>query len=190
MLEHAAEDREALRVWHERSRRVVSDVAELRVAGPSPREQGLPVAAPHVDGEVVAVLGGHPEHDRHEHLVIAGSRIGALGRDDLLDRALGEGPHDVPTILGVAGEAVELPAENALGLPAREVCEDAGEHRPPWRLRRSRLLAWWSHDREASLGGDLPEFADLRRDRELLPLLGLRRLADVDDVAFCVHRTS
>ena len=138
----------------------VVQVSDRRFPGvPAVLDLGLD-AAFHVLAQVVHVFLGHTEFDIHEDdvVAIAGER---LSRRYHLDVVLLHAPDDRTAVHRIACQAVELPADDALGLALVETLHHAVENRTPWVLRRLRF------DKDMRNGN-----AELRRNLLKLPLLG------------------
>ncbi|MDD4628263.1 MAG: hypothetical protein PHE68_02595 [Candidatus Peribacteraceae bacterium] len=117
---------------------VVVEIADGRGHGSPAHFRLLEHPAFHVFAEVDTELRRHAELDRHLDDVV-GREVCLLWRDDRLDDVLLEEPLDAASVDGIAGEAVEPPADDGLGLAALDAVEHVIELLAP-RLLCGHLL--------------------------------------------------
>ena len=124
----------------------------------------------HVFAQIIHVFLGHAEFDIHEDDVVILVRV-ALGRCHDFDAVLFDGPDDRAAVNGVAGKAVQFPANDAGGLAPVEALHHGIEHRAPWLFGGFRFDQDFCH-RQIEFCGNLLQFTGLRFNGKNLPVFG------------------
>src|SRR3546814_9390235 len=139
-LEHAAHQREAVWVADDGAGFLAVAVSERGHVGAPALGDLRAVPALHVLREAVDVVLRVPEYDGEHELALRVVLEGEGGELEVPERAAVEEVHDAAAVDRVAGQAVGMPGDDALGVAALDAAEHLVEDRPTRCFRALRFL--------------------------------------------------